>query len=167
MDKQTQRKYRSELNRKQFPSEMWFNGLLKTNGVRRYHRNLPLLDRYLGDFVWIRARIVIEIDGRSHAGKEEYDRERDYNLSRDGWRVWRIKAYDLKGAENTIENLKRVLKQKPDLRKHREKKKKINPRLKRTQAMRRDHEDFKKFVKEAANAGLAKDWLRARQIDDK
>lgn len=50
---------------------------------------------YIVDFYVKRLGLVVEIDGESHIGKEEYDREREDFLLSLGLRVYRIKVEDV------------------------------------------------------------------------
>lgn len=91
MDKLTRRKRRRELNKKAFPSEVWFEKQLAKNGINRgYERNFCLLNSFFGDFVWLKLKLVVEIDGSSHTGKSVYDSERDAKLKAAGFEVVRI-----------------------------------------------------------------------------
>ena len=100
---------RDSLNRSTFPSEMWFLKLLKTNNMFSCRRNVCIDRRFFGDFVWQRQKIVVEIDGRSHDGKEAYDDMRDKHLISLGFQVLRIKHFDKATALQVIEQLKRLL----------------------------------------------------------
>lgn len=85
---------RHDLNKKNFPSEVWFEGLLKKNGAQKFLRNWCLEQRFFGDFVWRSLKIVVELDGASHKGKVEYDHARDSYLRVFGWSVYRIRHGD-------------------------------------------------------------------------
>jgi len=106
MDDETIKKRRDELNSKQFPSEKWFKGVLDSHGIGAYRRNVCLEKRYFGDFVFRSIRLVVEIDGSSHIGKEDYDFRRDQFLRSRGWRVERIPVRDKKRTEEVLEILK-------------------------------------------------------------
>jgi very-short-patch-repair endonuclease len=97
LPKKIRRQYRDELNKKNFASEAWFEKILKKNGIFSYRRNECLLLRYFGDFVFKQQRLVVELDGSSHNGKEEYDAQRDAKLRKAGFKVIRIKFPDLTG----------------------------------------------------------------------
>jgi very-short-patch-repair endonuclease len=58
----------------------------------RFRREVPLLGRYIGDFVAEQQKLVVEVDGGSHRGRAQADRRRDEKLRRAGWRVVRIDA---------------------------------------------------------------------------
>lgn len=99
MDKRTIKKRRGELNAKNFPSEKWFIKQLESRNLHIHvERNYPLLNKYFGDFVWIRLRLVVEIDGSSHDKKKDYDDYRDGLLKKNGWDVVRLK-YPCKSNE--------------------------------------------------------------------
>jgi len=114
MTRRVRRERRLELNSKNFPSEKWFIKQLEAAKITNWpERNFPLLNCYFGDFVWLREKLVVEIDGSSHAGKEEYDSKRDARIIKDGFRVVRIKFPDEVGAvskfiEENIKMLTRV-----------------------------------------------------------
>lgn len=110
----TARRRRAQLNLKNFPSEKWFlKQLARIGAVNLPRRNLCLLRRYFGDFVWIRERLVLEIDGSSHEGKAEYDARRDAELKANGYRVVRINAYDMDAATRFLSENMKMLKTKP------------------------------------------------------
>jgi leucyl-tRNA synthetase len=44
------------------------------------------------DFVALSARVVVEVDGASHVGRERADARRDRELERAGYRVVRVEA---------------------------------------------------------------------------
>ena len=91
LSKRVRRERRRELNRKDFPSEAWFERELKKKNVGAYERNFCLEKVFFGDFVWPSKRIVVELDGSSHNGKEEYDAKRDRFLRSRKWTVVRIR----------------------------------------------------------------------------
>ena len=53
---------------------------------RRQHR----VGSYIADFFADAAKLVVEVDGDSHAEREEYDEKRTYWMSRSGLRVVRF-----------------------------------------------------------------------------
>jgi primosomal protein N' (replication factor Y) len=63
----------------------------KVNGAkfRRQHRIPP----YIADFACVEAKLVVEIDGRSHDNAEQvaYDAVRTEALTKGGWRVLRVR----------------------------------------------------------------------------
>lgn len=109
LTEKTQRKRTRELNQKNFPSEAWFERLLFEFEVTGHSRNPPLIGKYFGDFVWFSHGIVVEIDGISHIGKEEYDKRRDDELRAAGFKVCRIKMGDRDHAERVIRRIKELI----------------------------------------------------------
>ena len=97
-----------QLNRRNWPSERWFDAALKAHNIGGYHRNYPLLQTYFGDFVWLEHNLVIEIDGSSHKGRAAYDQQRDLRLWRAGYRVLRVDYKDQTALEKMIMHLKEL-----------------------------------------------------------
>jgi very-short-patch-repair endonuclease len=58
----------------------------------KFRRQFPI-DRYIADFASMEAKLVVEIDGLSHADADAaaYDAERDARLADLGWRVLRVR----------------------------------------------------------------------------
>ena len=64
---------------------------------RGYHfrRQAPRLN-YILDFVCLKRRLVVEVDGSQHGWQTAYDAERDHRLAeRGGFRVLRFWNYDI------------------------------------------------------------------------
>ncbi len=55
-----------------------------------------IICNYIVDFYCSTARVVVEIDGGSHVGKEEYDKERDAFLEGLGLTVVHVKDADVR-----------------------------------------------------------------------
>ena len=55
-------------------------------------RQVPLLGRFIADFLVPAQRLVIEVDGAYHGGRGRADSRRDAALARSGYRVVRIEA---------------------------------------------------------------------------
>ena len=55
----------------------------------RFRRQIPL-GRYIVDFVCLRARLVVELDGGQHLANASEDIERTLDLARAGFRVLRF-----------------------------------------------------------------------------
>ena len=69
---------------------MW--RILRDRGIgAKFRRQCPV-GPYVADFACVAARVVVEIDGRSHDGPErrQRDRERDAWFAAQGWRVVRF-----------------------------------------------------------------------------
>ena len=55
-----------------------------------FRRQVPFGPRYIADFVSHRARLIVEVDGHSHAATEEADAARTRWFEAEGYRVVRI-----------------------------------------------------------------------------
>jgi very-short-patch-repair endonuclease len=108
MEWKVMRQRKKELNSKRFPSEIWLERYLISNGVKGYRRNLCLQGRFFGDFVFRNKKLVVEVDGSSHNGKEEYDKSRDLLLSHFGYTVIRIKYKDESALPKIIQKIKQA-----------------------------------------------------------
>ena len=56
-----------------------------------FRRQVPL-GRFIGDFVSVSARLVVEVDGAYHVRRRALDARRDRALARLGYRVLRLEA---------------------------------------------------------------------------
>jgi very-short-patch-repair endonuclease len=71
----------------------------------KFRRQQPL-GPYVGDFFCASARIVVELDGRSHDGREGQDRERQEYLEQLGLRVIRFtNDHVLADLDGVVENI--------------------------------------------------------------
>ena len=61
---------------------------------------------FVGDFYCAEKKIIIEIDGKIHENREDYDNLRDHLINEMGIRVIRIKNDDLADIPALIEKLK-------------------------------------------------------------
>jgi very-short-patch-repair endonuclease len=80
---------RAELN----PAEaaLWAAIRSKQLGVV-FRRQVPLLGRFIADFYAPALRLVVEVDGSWHRGRESADAARDRKLRHAGYRVLRLRA---------------------------------------------------------------------------
>jgi very-short-patch-repair endonuclease len=71
-----------------------------------FRRQVPLLGRYIADFLAPAQRLVIEVDGAYHAERGRADARRDAALERAGYRIVRLEASlvvsDIEQALSTI-----------------------------------------------------------------
>jgi very-short-patch-repair endonuclease len=58
-------------------------------GGFKFRRQVPI-GPYIADFVCAERMLIIELDGRLHQGRKDYDAQRDEYLIRLGYRVWRF-----------------------------------------------------------------------------
>lgn len=62
-------------------------------------RRQVVIGNYIADFAASSVRLVVEVDGGSHRGRERHDAKRDARLARAGWRVVRV------GSEEPVEEV--------------------------------------------------------------
>lgn len=99
-----------------------FNILVKL-GIP-FYAQLPL-HHYFADFVGADRNFIIEIDGSSHLGKEEYDQNRDTRLSRAGFDTFRLWS-----DEVTEENIQHIIDQSEHVGRE-----EMNKRIEKAQAL--------------------------------
>jgi very-short-patch-repair endonuclease len=90
---------------------MWFQ-VLRNKAFQnlKFTRQKPL-DRFIVDFYCSRFLLVVEIDGDSHTGQEEYDRQRTERLGRYGITVVRYTNIEvMKNLEGVYEDLQEKVK---------------------------------------------------------
>ena len=79
------------------------------------HRDICLLSQvvigpYIADFYIPNLKLVIEVDGSSHFGREQYDRQRDLYMERKGYRILRFTNTEVFNAtEEVVRNIERML----------------------------------------------------------
>jgi len=56
----------------------------------KFQKQVVLVDPYVADFAARSHRLVVELDGHSHAGREAYDAERTAAFAARGFRVLRF-----------------------------------------------------------------------------
>ena len=59
--------------------------------IRRQHS----VSSYIADFACLPVKLLIELDGASHEGQEEYDEERQKWLEDQGWTVMRFENHEV------------------------------------------------------------------------
>ncbi len=69
----------------------------------RFRRETPI-GPYIADFAWLSARIIIEVDGDSHAmdAGVKHDQKRDSFLLSQGFRIMRFDNNDVICAEEGV-----------------------------------------------------------------
>lgn len=55
-----------------------------------------VLGKYIVDFICLKSRLIIELDGMQHDEHKEYDEKRDQWLRGEGFRILRFKNYEVK-----------------------------------------------------------------------
>ncbi len=53
-------------------------------------RRQYIIDQYVVDFACVSAKLVVEVDGPTHEGREDYDAERTRHIESRGYRVIRF-----------------------------------------------------------------------------
>ena len=81
--------------RETVPEKILWNKLRnkKLSGLK-FRRQVPY-DRFILDFLCSEKKLIIEIDGSSHIGFEEKDRERDHYFSSKGYQILRFSNADV------------------------------------------------------------------------
>ena len=69
---------------------------------RRFRRQHPI-GQYFADFACVELKLIVEVDGDQHGEQARYDRSRERELERRGWRVLRF------GTLEVLENLEGVM----------------------------------------------------------
>ena len=65
-------------------------------GGFKFRRQVPI-GSYIADFVCMERRLIVELDGPFHEGRERYDAARDAFLRGEGFRVMRFTNEDFAG----------------------------------------------------------------------
>lgn len=82
---------------------MW--EILKNRKLARYKfRRQYVIGCYIADFVCLRKKFILELDGDSHIGREAYDQRRTHYLNMLGFQVYRITNSQLLGSDERLEN---------------------------------------------------------------
>ena len=72
-----------------------------------------IIGNYIVDLYCLNCGVIIEVDGSSHDGKEEYDNEREWYFTKLGLTVIRIQASDVL---NRLDEVMQMLNNHPALR---------------------------------------------------
>ena len=73
-------------------------------------RRQKVIGRYIADFAANDPKLVIELDGDTHAGREVYDEQRTRFLEREGYRVLRFTNSDvMRNMDGVLIHLQGVL----------------------------------------------------------
>jgi very-short-patch-repair endonuclease len=92
-----------QFRREMTPAERALWAALRGNQLRGQHfRRQQVIDGFLVDFYCHKVGLVVEIDGSSHAGREDYDAERDRILSARGLHIHRVTNEDVFSALPTV-----------------------------------------------------------------
>ena len=92
------------------PSEQRLWLALRGGALGVWFRRQAPLGRFIGDFVAVSARLVVEVDGGYHARQRAADARRDRALQRLGYRVLRLEAELVNGRiEQAVALIRAVL----------------------------------------------------------
>jgi very-short-patch-repair endonuclease len=69
------------------PSEVALWAHLRGGQLGVWFRRQVVIGRFIADFAAVSAKLVVEVDGSSHARRAGADARRDRALARLGWRV--------------------------------------------------------------------------------
>ena len=62
-------------------------------GVR--FRRSVVIGRFIGDFLCVSRRLIVEVDGAVHDARRDLDEQRDRTLAALGWRILRVRNEDV------------------------------------------------------------------------
>jgi len=77
---------------------------LRRNSLGFHFKRQVVVGKYIVDFICIEKKLIVEIDGDSHLGKEEYDKERTKYFGGAGFRVIRFQNEEVINSWEICEN---------------------------------------------------------------
>ncbi|MBM92886.1 MAG: hypothetical protein CMJ35_14950 [Phycisphaerae bacterium] len=108
-----------ELRRNLTPPEkrLWVALKGKKLGGLAFRTQSPV-GQYIADFYCHAARLVVEVDGRTHAGDQlEHDHQRDSWMRERGIRVLRVQATDIRtNLDGVLRTIQRAAEEQLDVR---------------------------------------------------
>jgi very-short-patch-repair endonuclease len=91
------------LRREMTPAEARLWDILRNGKVGRFKfRRQQPIGPYFADFGCFSARVIVELDGTSHLGREEHDRVRERYLTDSGFAVIRFENFVVMLDENRV-----------------------------------------------------------------
>jgi very-short-patch-repair endonuclease len=93
------RRLRRELT---FPERRLWSALRSRRAAKVKVRRQYPIGPYIVDFVCLEHRLVIELDGDSHIGRADYDRQRQSHFTSAGYRVLRVGNDDVLNDLDTV-----------------------------------------------------------------
>jgi len=90
------REFAKHLRKQNVPAEtlLWEALRNRRCGGYKFVRQVPITG-YIADFVCRRLRVVVELDGMSHDGREDYDNKRTKEIEQSGYAVMRLTNDDI------------------------------------------------------------------------
>jgi len=107
--------FAKELRKEQNPSEKMVWGLLRNRRFAKFkfRRQYPI-GPFIADFVCMDAMLVLELDGETHVGREDYDSRRKKYLEEQGFRVVRVWNNQLhENSEGVMQHILNLCKEGP------------------------------------------------------
>lgn len=83
-------------------SEEWLWRRLAGSKTGFAFRRQLVIGEYIVDFACTKVRLVVEVDGASHEGRERHDRARDKALAALGWHVLRVPEQEVFGELDRV-----------------------------------------------------------------
>ena len=90
------REFAKHLRRQNVPAEalLWEELRGRRCGGYKFVRQMPIAG-YVADFACRRMRVIVELDGRTHEGREDYDAWRTREIENSGYVVMRLSNDDV------------------------------------------------------------------------
>jgi very-short-patch-repair endonuclease len=82
-------------------ARLWYRLRAKRLGGIKFTRQ-DVIGPYVVDFVARERKLIVEIDGDTHAGSRGYDADRSCRLEREGYRVIRFANAEVMGNEEAV-----------------------------------------------------------------
>ena len=95
--------YARKLRKDMTPAECKLWKILRCSQLSgwKFRRQQPI-PPYITDFCCFTVRIIVELDGDAHAGREEYDNRRDIELRSQGYELLRFENCEVMMNENRV-----------------------------------------------------------------
>lgn len=109
--RKNKREFAKFLRKNTTPQEKIMWALLKEKQMYnlRFRRQSPI-GPYIVDFVCLQRKIIIEIDGRYHEYKKEYDHSRDTFLQSIGYTVIRCSNFEVEtDVQSVLQKIGRII----------------------------------------------------------
>ncbi len=105
------KKYSNKLKKNlTLPEVLFWNKVKNKQLGYRFYKQKPI-GNYIVDFYCAKFKLIIEIDGRDHDFKEEYDEKREIYLEKLGMKIIRFSNYQIyKQLDGCIEYIQGFLK---------------------------------------------------------
>lgn len=81
-------------NQTEAEAKLWHDLRGRRCGGFKFRRQY-IIDEYVVDFACVSAKLVVEIDGPTHEGREDYDAARTQHILNRGYRVVRFSNADI------------------------------------------------------------------------